>query len=153
MLKVLLAVLIVAFCTYLGYFLSEKYRRRKSYMAQLSAFNERFINELSYARRPLKEFFEGYEYKGDFKKSLADYSSSAPVGGLAFLTRDEKNYVCGYFAMLGKGDAYAQSGYFAAQKDALAAYKAESEADAKKYGELYMKMGFLAGLAAVVAII
>lgn len=154
MLKIILAVLIVAFATYVGYFLSEKYRRRKSFMAQLFSFNERFLSELSYSRRPLKEFFKEYSYKGDFLKLLNNYSSGGiEESALSFLTADEKSYVGAYFGILGRGDAYAQSGYFAAQKQFIAEYKQGSEADAKKYCSLYIKIGFLAGLAAVVIII
>jgi len=152
MLKAVICILVVAFSTYLGYFFSEKYRRRKKFMAQLYSFNERFISELSYERRPLKEFFSKYEYKGDFLKLLEGYLEKKPECSFPFLTADDINYVNGYFSSLGKGDAYEQSGYFTAQRDSLSSLKEESERDEKKYGGLYIKLGFLAGLAAAVVI-
>jgi len=154
MLKIVISALIVAFTTYVGYFLSEKYRRRKNFMAQLSSFNERFLSELNYSRRPLKEFFGEYSYKGDFLRILNDYSSGGiKSGNLSFLTADETNYVAAYFGMLGKGDAITQSGYFSAQKPLISEYKTHSEDEAKKYCSLYIKIGFLAGLAVVIIII
>lgn len=153
MLKYVICVLLVAFSTYLGYFLSEKYRRRKKFMAQLYSFNERFISELNYARRPLKEFFAEYEYKGDFLALLNSYADKNFNCAFTFLSSDDVNYVNGYFSRLGKGDAYEQSGYFTAQRERLSALRADSENDEKKYGGLYVKLGFLAGLAVAVVII
>lgn len=153
MLKGIICILIVAFSTYLGYFLSEKYRRRKKFMAQLYSFNERFISELNYSRRPLKEFFTCYEYKGDFLTLLNSYTDKNTGCSFSFLSPDDINYVNGYFSRLGKGDAYEQSGYFTAQRDNLSALKTDSENDEKKYGGLYIKLGFLAGLAIAVVIV
>lgn len=122
-------------------------------MEQLYSFNERFISELSFARRPLKEFFAEYEYKGDFLTLLNSYAEAGFNCSFSFLSPDDINFVSGYFSRLGKGDAYEQSGYFAAQRDSLASLKTESENDEKKYGGLYIKLGFLAGLAIAVVIV
>jgi len=122
-------------------------------MSQLYSFNERFLTELSYERCPLDEFFAKYSYKGDFLKMLESYSSKNFNCSFSFLSPDDVNYLNGYFSALGKGDAYAQNGYFTAQRKSLAAMKEDSEKNEKKYGGLYVKLGFLAGLAAVVVII
>ena len=55
--------------------------------------------------------------------------------------------------MLGKGDAFSQKGYFEMQKSALEEKKTKSTAEAKRHGELYLKLGLLAGLAIVILIV
>ena len=56
MLKVVLGVAIVAVFTAGGYILSKKYRQRRRFLGQFREFNEQFINEITYYRRPIKEF-------------------------------------------------------------------------------------------------
>lgn len=153
MLKVICGICIVAFCSYIGYFASEKYRRRKSFFIQLSDFNERFISELKFGRRPLNEFVCAYEYKGDFAVFINSYLSEKISCEYSFFNSDEKNFIDGYFSMLGTGDAYSQSSFFTSVNVGLKKYRDVSEADAGKYGDLYVKLGFLAGLAIVVVIV
>lgn len=153
MLKVICGMCIVAFCSYIGYFAAEKYRRRKSFFVQLSEFNERFISELEFGRRPLSEFIGAYEYKGDFAVFIKGCLDGKISCGYSFLSADEKNFVNGYFSMLGKGDAHSQSSFFTSVGAGVKKYREVSEADAKKYGDLYVKLGFLAGLAIVVVIV
>ena len=55
--------------------------------------------------------------------------------------------------MLGRGDAQSQQSCFSAQKAILEEKKADSEREAKTRGELYLKLGLLAGLALVILIV
>ena len=64
MLKFLLGVAIIAFTTFCGYLLGKKYRIKKQFFLQLNEFNERFLSEIAYYRRPLREFIAGYAYQG-----------------------------------------------------------------------------------------
>ena len=154
MLKFLLAVLIVAFCTLLGWLAAAKYRARKNFFSQLSTFNERFLAELKYARKPLPVFLGEGKYEGDFGKTMAALSKSRAIKlNYGYLTTAEKEEIAGYLGMLGKTDSHAQNGYYAAQNDALHTKKTECERKAKARGELYLKLGFLAGLAFVILIV
>lgn len=153
-LKFTLAGAVIAFCVFLGYIASGKYRARKKFYAQFYAFNERYLTELCYARKPLSVFLKEYEYTGDFKKSLETFSENrAPEFQFAFMTKEEKGNCADYFAMLGKGDSVSQKNYFAAQKSMLEEKKTASEEEARKRGELYLKLGLLAGLAFVILIV
>ena len=67
-LKLGVSAAIVAFGVVLGYLAAGKFRARKKFYAQLAAFNERYLNELGYARRPLEQFLKEYEYTGEFEK-------------------------------------------------------------------------------------
>ena len=66
MLKFIVGIALIAFTTSCGYILARKYRRRKSFFRQLREFNDRFISEISYFKRPIEEFVGAYQYQGDF---------------------------------------------------------------------------------------
>ena len=155
MTKFLLGIALVGFATFCGYFLAKKYRQRKSFFAQLHAFNERFISEVSYYRRPLREFVGAYSYHGEFQILLADFLTVSRQNGedfalngaeYSFLKKDEQSAVKDYFMMLGRGDSASQKSYFSSMNNTLAKWHSESVVISKKYGDLYVKLGFLCGL-------
>ncbi len=153
-LKFLLAGLIVCFCTLLGYLAAGKYRARKSLFLQLYEFNERYLTELKYRRKPLTEFLEEQSFEGDFSKIMREFGKTRKADfSLAYLTQTEKEDAKGYLLMLGKGDSRAQLGYFEGQRAALAEKKSACLREAAERGELYIKLGLLAGLALVILIV
>lgn len=144
----------IAFCTLLGYLAAGKYRARKSFFSQMNALNEKFLAELKFARKPLKEFLADCSFEGDFNAFIKDFEQnriSAPA--VSYLTQAEKEYAAAYFSMLGKGDSHSQLGYFTAQKDPLTQKCDQLEKEAKERGELYLKLGLLSGLAFVILVI
>lgn len=152
--KFLICICIVAFCIFLGYLAAAKYRSRKKFFSQFEAFNERYLTELTYARKPLAEFLREYSYSGDFAKTVGAFAQRRETEPkLSFLTKDEKKLCADYFGMLGKGDAVSQKSFFSARKAELNEKKSASERDAKSRGELYLKLGLLAGLAFVILIV
>lgn len=153
-LKILLAVLIIAFCTCLGYFAAGKYRERRKFYAQLSAFNEQFLGELAYTRTPLNDFLQKREGTGEFQRAIGEYVRTREAKAeLRFLEKGEREDFLRYLDTLGKGDARAQSGFFSAQKGILSEKKESAEREAKARGDLYLKLGLLAGLAFVILIV
>lgn len=153
-LKFLLSVLIIAFCILLGYFAAEKWRSRKKFYLQYCLFHERYLNELTYARKPLPSFLKEYSYSGDFAKILKTFSERQEWGKYpSFLTKEEQDFCKNYFSMLGKGDAVSQKNFFSAQSATLSDKRSLSEKEAKSRGELYLKLGLLAGFAIVILII
>ena len=152
--KILVSAAVVAFCVFLGYWAAWKYRARKRFYNQFCTFNERYLTELTYARKPLGEFLKAYSYTGDFQKMLTTFSEKRTVEQkLNFLTKEEQGECGNYLSMLGKGDALSQKNYFSAFQSTLTAKKADSEKQAKSHGELYLKLGLLAGLAIVILIV
>ncbi len=163
MLKFLSGIAIIAFMTFCGYLLSRKYRRRKEFFSQWKEFNERFLTEISYYRRPIQEFIGDYSYRGEFDALLQSFSQKLQEeeqNGMltedvefAFLKSDERRGVEDYFLMLGKGDSASQKAYFSAIKDTLSKWQQETAESCKRYGDLYIKMGFLCGLLLLILII
>ena len=164
MTKLLLGIAIIAFTSFCGYVFTKKYRKRKRFFAEMKEFNERFISEISYYRRPIAEFFAAYTYKGEFNEFFKSYFQSVKnddgrvykireLEQLDFLNAEEKNVVEDYFQMLGKGDSASQKAYFSAMKERIQKLYSEAETDYKKYGDLYVKLGFLCGLFILIIII
>lgn len=153
-LKILLSCLIIAFSVGIGYLAGNKYRCRRSFYAQFYDFNEKYLHELDYTRKPLPEFIKTFPATGDFRKVLDEFARTRKTeAGYSYLTQDEKRECGDYFSMLGRGDAQSQSGYFSARRAPLGEKKAACEQEAKARNQLYLKLGLLAGLAFVILII
>ena len=80
MVKFILGIVIVCFTSFCGYVLARRYRERKEFFSQLYEFNERFLNEIAYYRRPLAEFARIYTYKGEFQQTLNGFFISMKEG-------------------------------------------------------------------------
>ncbi len=152
-LKFVLAGLVIAFCTLLGYFAAGKYRARRSFFAQWSDLNEKYLSELKYRRAPLPEFLKECKLTGEFGKAAESSLKGNGELKAAFLTEEEKKDALVYFGQLGRGDSRSQLGFFEGKRALLLTKKEGAEKDAKERGELYLKLGLLAGLAFVILIV
>lgn len=164
MLKFMSGIAIIAFTTFCGYLLAKKYRQRKLFFAQLNEFNQRFLHEISYLRRPIGDFMANFSYKGEFNDLLEDFYTNLQEGRengrsaydfsrFLFLSMEERRTLEDYFLILGKGDSTSQKGYFNSVKDRLSTLQIDSEVACKRYGDLYIKLGFLCGLLFLLLII
>ena len=164
MVKFFLGVAIVAFTTFCGYLLSKKYRKRKLFFAKLNDFNERFLTEISYYRRPILQWIQEIEGKGEFAFCVQEYlrrvTNQVPIHGMliddsmySFLSAEEKGEIEKYFSILGKGDSLSQKNRFTAERERLVSWRKLAEDNAKKYGDLYIKVGFLFGLFVLIIIV
>lgn len=164
LIKFFLGVLIVAFTSFCGHLLAKKYRKRMLFFQQFYTFNERFLSEIAYYRRPIKEFISLHSYEGEFGCFLSEIftekEENLPISGMfeksdeyTFLKEEDRKTISDYFSMLGKGDSASQKGYFSSIKERLLSLRKEAEADAKRYGDLYVKIGFLCGLLILILIV
>ena len=154
MTKVLLGIAVVAFCTFCGYTFAKKYRRRKNFFVKMSAFNEGFLNEISYRKRPLNVFVQSYAQSGEFGAFSAFFmqglgSATAmeecknKLAETGCFSSDEQAFIIEYFSSLGKGDSLTQKQYFTAIKSSLNEYMDRAKADYMRYGKLYRKSQIL----------
>lgn len=164
MIKFFVGIAVVAFTSFCGYFIAGKYRKRGLFFAQFQEFNERFLSEIAYYRRPIRQFFGKYTYKGEFSILLTEFLfciENDEIFGIKtlenevfrFLKKEEKDMVCDYFLMLGKGDSAAQKGYFSTVKERLMQLRNEAQKEEKRYVDLYIKLGFLFGLFILILIV
>ena len=143
LLKFLLGIAMVAFTTFCAYLLAEKFRQRKLFFSQLKEFNERFLNEITYYRRPIAVFASEYSYEGEFHQVLLSFFHAIDERSPAerffldekefsFLSPDERIFIENYFQMLGKGDTLSQKGYFSSVKDSIGKLQNSTESECKK---------------------
>ncbi len=164
MIKFLLGIAVIVFTSFCGYAFARKYRQKQLFFRQFYTFNERFLSEISYYRRPLREFAGKYTYKDEFgaflqtffyglEKEMPCMKDVLDKQEYDFLRKEEKTIVNDYFLMLGKGDSASQKLYFTAMRDTLLKQRQEAEQTCKKYADLYVKIGFLFGLLLLILIV
>lgn len=164
MLKVLFGLAIIAVSTAGGYILSKKYRQRRRFLGQFREFNDQFINEITYYRRPIKDFLAQHTFEGEFQTFLQGYATclglysenraqALDLSAYSFLAENEKIDIIDYFSMLGKGDSASQRCYFLSMRERLTKYEADAVSQGKKYENLYIELGFLCGLFILILII
>ena len=163
-LKMVLGLAIIAISTIGGYILSKKYRQRRRFLGQFREFNDQFINEITYYRRPIRDFLAQHTFDGEFQSLMQSYAISLDrygekgrkpldLSAYSFLYENEKADVIDYFSMLGKGDSASQRCYFLSIRERLTKYEAEAVSQGKKYESLYVELGFLCGLFILILII
>lgn len=164
MTKFLFGIVMIAFTSFCGYLLARKYRQRKLFFRQLYEFNERFLTEIAYYRRPIQEFAAKYTYRGEFAELLERFfeglneevvqeNTFLDKAHFSFLKEEERRAVEDYFLMLGRGDSVSQRGYFSSVKEELYSESVVAEKACKKYADLYIKIGFLCGLLLLILMI
>ena len=162
--KFFLGLAIIAFTTYCGYLFSKKHRKKKVFFQQFYLFNERFLNEITYYRRPLTEIILSDKYAAEFSLLLNSFLQSIKENqaiwlqylhslDFNFLTQEEKNEVENYFSCLGKGDVISQKNYFSSIQEKLKNKSGALEIKVKKIADLYVKLGFLCGLLILILIL
>lgn len=154
--KILLCISLLALCVLLAFLLTRKYRLRKDFYYNFALFNERLLNEVSYTKIPLPAFIEKYTFGGDFYNLLLEKKKSGFESGqydFSYLSEDERKFTADYFKMIGKSDAPSQKTYLASVRNRIEDKRQKSEESYKKYFALYIKLGFLAGLALIILII
>lgn len=159
--KTVLCLTLLFFTSSVGYAFASKYRKRKQFFTQFNEFNQKFLQELAYCKRPLKEFLELYVYKSDFLALLEEYRKKIGEDNFfneyfslnTFLTLEEEKFIIEYFKQLGKGDTDSQKSLFSNRAKELELMKNNAEKEHKKYAELYVKLGVLVGLAIIIIII
>ena len=159
--KIVLCVTLLIFTSGIGYVFALKYRKRKQFFSQFYDFNERFLRELEYSRRPLTDFIQNCLYKGEFSDLLSIFLMNSDIemplqdyfSSITFLKLDEEKTISQFFNELGKGDCESQKKVFGNYLKDLGHKKTETNSDYKKYAELYVKLGVLVGISIIILIL
>lgn len=161
LIKVVLCLTLLIFTSGVGYGFASKYRKRKAFFTQFYDFNQKFLQELTYTKRPIKEFLLSCPYKSEFLALLEEYRQNLGQDNFfteyfslnTFLSVEDEKMVVEYFKQLGKGDSDSQKILFSNRSNDLKQCKDKAETEYKKYAELYVKLGVLIGLAIIIVII
>ena len=145
LIKSILCVTLLIFTSGIGYGFALKYRKRKQFFTQLYEFNEKFLHELSFSRRPLAEFIKNTCFKGEFLDLLRAFVALEEsevcflnfFSNITFLKTEEEQEITQFFADLGKGDSESQKKSFSNRLKLLSQKKIEVENEYKKYSNFF----------------
>ena len=156
--KIILSVLAIVVCTFVGYKMSEKYSLRSEFFNDFYRFNREMINQLTYFKRRIPEIISNFSCKNQFSILLDDYREYINGKKLCldkfwYLSLEEKELITAYFVLLGKSDATSQLNNLNSYNEKLKNLTTDTVNEEKKYKKLYVKLGFFAGLSVFVLII
>lgn len=152
--NIYIGVLSLLICTFFGYRLSVKYKDRKNFFTDFISFNEKMINEVSFSQNSLLSIVEKEKKENrDFGKLLYEKITDNDIILPKYLKEDEAETLFEYVNNLGKSDRESQLTYLSAKKKVIDELRVSAENEAKKYGNLYIKLGFLTGLIIFVALL
>lgn len=156
--KIILSVLAIVVCTFVGYKMSEKYSLRSEFFNDFYRFNREMINQLTYFKRRIPEIISNFSCKNQFSILLDEYKEYINGKNLCldkfwYLSLEEKELITAYFVLLGKSDATSQLNNLNSYNEKLKNLTTDTVNEEKKYKKLYVKLGFFAGLSVFVLII
>ena len=156
--KIILSVLAIVVCTFVGYKMSEKYSLRSEFFNDFYRFNREMINQLTYFKRRIPEIILNFSCKNQFSILFDEYKEYINGKNLCldkfwYLSLEEKELITAYFVLLGKSDATSQLNNLNSYNEKLKNLTTDTVNEEKKYKKLYVKLGFFAGLSVFVLII
>jgi len=164
---VFVIVAVLGAATYAGYSVSRRYAEREKFFFEARLFCDRLSSEIQFSRGTLLYILNGWRegYKSYLGVCIEKYT--ALLGAYAetdaaalkeiwpprFLKPREYDVIVNLFAVLGRADAGTELKNIASARGALDNFYTDAAAEKKRYGALYTKLGFLAGLAVAVLIL
>ena len=156
--KYVLILVVFGVCTYIGYIFSVKYNKRKKFFNSLIAFADKLSLEINFSRERLKVLIENFDSKqrkcllGVDEAFLAyldkkqDLTLENMFKKASVLKSDEKDAVLLFFKTLGRSDVENQTKEIGSFVSRFSDIKAVCDTEQKKYGNLSLKLGIIAGL-------
>ncbi len=154
--NILLGVICLGFCTGFGYYLSMKYTERKKFFLDFYQFNKTLKTEISFAQNSLLTIVKKFENeKSVFFENLTNYIfNNQPINlDKKTFTEDEINFFKSYLGNIGATDKSTQINFLESANVNLNENLIKSKEQEKKYKSLYIKMGFLIGLIALIILL
>lgn len=157
MIKLLFVLIIVGCFTYIGYSLSNYYRKRVLFFTECVNFCNSISLKINFSKSFLKELIEKQveisksEIKDVFKNYLETYSLEKI--NIYYLCDDEKNIFINFVNELGKFDCENQLNQIEKCKNEFENILDTSIKEKSKYSSLYLKIFFLIGLVLSILVI
>lgn len=158
---------LIAAATTAGYNVSRRYNGRERFFLEAGLLCDRLSAEIKFSRSTLAAAFAfaAADCKSHlrilaekYSALLGEYADTSEVvlrGELpaGYLKPAEFDIMLRFFGSLGRADAETELKTIAGYKAAIEGFHAEAAAEKKKYGGLYTKLGFLAGVVISILII
>ena len=165
MLKYILMAILFIVALSLGAIFSTKYRKRANFFKALVHVCQKLKVEIAFSRERLKNLLNAIDDKtkaqlcGLTENYLSFIDQESPLDkdalfkNISFLKDDEKDLILLFFKSLGRSDVESQSKEIKNFESRFSDIVSQTTAENKKYGSLSMKLGIVAGLAAVILLI
>ena len=152
--NMMLGLIILCVCTYVGYNLSKKFTLRTKYYNSFLNFNKKLQNEISFTQATLFDILEDKREDGDFYWCVATYLSNNKFEFVGKYIKDEElDFLNNYLKTIGKSDKDTQINYLKSAEKTIEEKLSLSSYEEKRYKTLYIKLGFLIGLIAFIILL
>ncbi len=148
MIKVIISISLIAFCTYGGIKISQRYKRREKLFFDFVNFCNGFKANLDFFKKKLDEYVNEFcvSASGDFiaLANAALYGQANCIN--AVITDSQKEYTDAFFDILGKGDAVSQKNQIISYQNYFERQLEQAKEQNIKKGTMYAKLGALTGI-------
>lgn len=148
--KLFFGIICCLICTVFGVALSDKFVKRNKFFKDFLNFNKKLISEISFGQKKLSDIMKDFSHDGDFKKAISEFRPDTVLP--KYLKEEEKSLFIDYVNGVGKKDKDTQLKELAEMNVKLTELSVQAEKDLKKYKPLYIKLGFLTGLAILIMV-
>lgn len=165
--QLVLSLILLTSCSYLGYSLGKFYHIREQFLVDLISFCNALKSEISFSKNGLVETIKNRQssYRFAFNKVLKGYVKCLEEGAYininllnhyidtVYLNEDELQELFRLFDGLGKSDVFHQVELLDQFILVFSHYLKVAQEEKKKYAGLFSKLGFLTGIFLVVILL
>ena len=162
--QILLYLILVAGCSYIGYGIGNFYVKRYNFLMNLILFANHLKTEINFSHNTLENIVNKHidNFSVEFKKVLKNYlivleeSDYVTMSDLTnnlnniYLEPSEQNEMLQFFSILGTSDASSQIKVIDKFINSFNLFLNEAKIQKEKYGILYKKLGVLVGILLVI---
>lgn len=152
--RLLLGIILLLFCMFVGYCLSNKYYFRRVFYSDFITFNTILTQEIAFKHTTIINIIKNQDKNTDFYCLLNKHINGEKVQiDSHYLTIDEKNFTYEYLDKIGRFDKNTQLEYLKNVNNMILDKQKDSILDEKKYKTLYIKLSFLIGLILLIIVL
>jgi len=153
--SVFLGVIAIVICVIISIMLSQKYVIRRQYFEDFYFFNSRLKTEVAFSQRTILSLIE----ETDKERSLfldvmkEHFCDSEKQIELKHLKKSEVDYLDSYLNTIGKSDKATQLKFLEKIELEIGGELKKAKEEEIKYKSLYVKLGFLIGIAILIILL
>ena len=153
--RILLGILLLIICTYIGYIKSNKYYLRRVFYDDFIRFNDKLKQEVAFKQGTIKDLLDNEQTETDFIKYLkASFVQKQNLAlDINYLNEFEVKHYKEYVSKIGSGDKSLQMDFLQGVNEDLVKKQKQTVLDEEKYKKLYVKLGFFIGLILLILVL
>lgn len=154
--KIVLIIVLIGCCTYIGYGFSKYYTLRNVFFADMTLLMDKLKLDIKFSKEKVGDIVKNFNpFSKHFKLLCDNFVGILEVGkfdeqqlfdGINFLKLEEKNTLQAFFKSLGRFDIENQTNQINSFLEEVKKYQISASADKDKYSSLFIKIGFIIGV-------